>query len=155
PDLNSSFYEVSTTLGTDNMFRTTIDVNQKVSPNFAVRANIMYDQHDVAGRDVTDSERWGGLISATARLTDGVQVTLDYYRYRNSATPDWGVPVRDKDNLPITEFGFSRNLWVGMQGLDFFKESADIFTGTVKAKLVDGVTVTNKTRAGESRLNYV
>jgi catecholate siderophore receptor len=51
PVLNSNFGEVTTTVGTDNTFRTTLDVNQSVSPTFAFRANLMYDQHDIAGRD--------------------------------------------------------------------------------------------------------
>ena len=155
PDLNSSFYEVTTTLGTDKMFRTTLDANQKVTPDFAVRANLMYDQHGIAGRDITESERWGGLLSATARLSDSVKVTLDYYRYRNNAIPDWGVPARDIDNVPVTELGIPRNTWVGMKGLDFFKEEADIVTGMVVAKLAEGVTLTNRSRAGKSRLDYV
>jgi catecholate siderophore receptor len=155
PDLTSNFYEVTTTVGTDNTFRTTLDANQIISPYFAVRANLMYDQHDVAGRDVTDSERWGGLISATARPSDSLKITLDYLRYRNDATPDWGVPVRNVDDLPVTEFGIPRNTWVGMQGLDFYKERADVVTGTVVAKLTDGVTLTNRSRAGESEVDYV
>jgi catecholate siderophore receptor len=155
PDLRSSFYESTTTLGTDKMFRTTLDFNEKVSPDFAMRANIMYDQHGIAGRDITDSERWGGLISATGRLSDSVKVTLDYYRYRNNAIPDWGVPVRNVDHVPVTELGIPRNTWVGMTGLDFFRERADIVTGTVVAKLADGVTLTNRSRAGESELDYV
>jgi catecholate siderophore receptor len=59
PDFVSNFFEVTTTVGTDNTFRTTLDANQIVSPGLAVRANVMYDQHDVAGRDFADSERWG------------------------------------------------------------------------------------------------
>ena len=98
PDLNFNHYELATTVGTDSTFRSTIDVNQVVTHDFAVRANLMYDQHDVAGRDITDSERWGGLFSATARPTDDVMVTLDYYRYRNDAIPDWGVPVLTRTN---------------------------------------------------------
>ncbi len=155
PDLTSNFYEVMTTVGTDNMFRTTIDANQVLSPYFAVRANIMYDQHDIAGRDFADSERWGGLISATARPSDSLKITLDYLRYRNDATPDWGVPVRNVDDVPITELGTPRNTWVGMKGLVFFKERADIVTGTVVAKVTDGVTLTNRSRVGESELDYV
>ena len=126
-----------------------------MTPDFAVRANLMYDQHDVAGRDFADSERWGGLISATGKPSDDVKITLDYYRYRNDATPDWGVPVRDVDNVPVTELGIPRNTWVGMKGLDFFKEQADIGTATVVAKLADGVTLTNRSRVGQSRLDYV
>jgi catecholate siderophore receptor len=155
PDLRSSFTEVTTTLGTDKTFRTTVDANQKVSPDFAVRANLMYDTHDVAGRDFVDSERWGGLISATGRLSESVRFTLDYYRYRNDATPDWGVPVLKADHVPITEFGVPRSTWVGMLGLDFFKERADIVTGTVVVKMMPGVTLTNRSRVGESELDYV
>jgi catecholate siderophore receptor len=143
PDLGSSFYEVSTTVGTDSTFRTTIDANQKVTPDFAFRANLMYDQHDIAGRVFADSERWGGLISATARLSDSVKVTLDYYRYRNDATPDWGVPVIDAFDVPLTERGLRRSTWFGEKDLDFFKEKADIATASVSAKLVDGITLTN------------
>ena len=153
PDLNFNHYELATTVGTDNTFRTTLDVNQVVTHDFAVRANLMYDQHDVAGRDFADSERWGGLLSATARVTDDVKVTLDYYRYRNDATPDWGVPVgvnlfgtnhqptrRPRYRcpatiIPVTELGIPRDTWVGMANLDFFEEDADIGTATVVAKL--------------------
>ena len=124
----------------------------------------MYDQHDVAGRDITDSERWGGLLSATARVTDDVKVTLDYYHYRNDAIPDWGVPIGvnpggvglpGDNHLPVTELGAPRDTWVGMANLDFYKEQADIGTATVVAKLTDGATLTNKTRIGKSRVNYV
>ena len=167
PDLNFNYYELDTTVGTDSTFRTTVDANQVITHDFAVRANLMYDQHDVAGRDITDSERWGGLFSARARPTDDVMVTLDYYRYRNDAIPDWGVPVLTRTNgapanippnaihQPITEFGFSRDMFVGMKDLDFFEEQADIGTATIVAKLADNITLTNTSRAGQSRVNYV
>jgi catecholate siderophore receptor len=167
PDLNFNYYEVDTTIGTDSTFRSTLDANQVITHDFAVRANLMYDQHDIAGRDITDSERWGGLFSARARPTDDVMVTLDYYRYRNDAIPDWGVPVLTRTALapadilpnaihkPITEFGFSRDMFVGMVGLDFFEEQADIGTMMIVAKLADNITLTNTSRAGQSRVNYV
>ena len=98
-------------------------MNQVVTHDFAVRANLMYDQHDVAGRDFADSERWGGLLSATAKLTDDLKVTLDYFRYRNDATPDWGVPVRTAEHVPVTELGIPRDTWVGMKGLDFYRST--------------------------------
>src|SRR5262249_347405 len=82
PDLHFNHYEVAATVGTDSTFRSTLDVNQVITHDFAVRANLMYDQNDVAGRDFADAEKWGGLLSATARVTDDVKVTLDYYRYR-------------------------------------------------------------------------
>lgn len=164
PDLNWNFAEISTTLGTDSTVRTTLDVNQVITRDFAVRANIMYDQHDVAGRDFADSERWGGLISATAKPSSDVTVTLDYYRYRNDATPDWGVPVIRsavpslpgiKPHVPVTESGVPRDTWFGEKNLDFMKETADIGTMTVAAKLTDGLTLTNRSRVGESSVDYI
>src|SRR6185369_2360790 len=150
PDFRSNFTEVTTTLGTDKTFRTTVDTNQKVSPDFAVRANLMYDTHDIAGRDFADSERWGGLFSIAAKPSDSLKITLDYYRYRNDATPDWGVPVVDATTVPLTELGLRRSMWFGEKDLDFFKESADIGTATLVAKLMDGITLTNRSRAGVS-----
>ena len=178
PDLNFNYYEVDTTVGTDSTFRTTLDANQVVTHDFAVRTNLMYDQHDVAGRDFADSERWGGLFSARARPTDDVMVTLDYYRYRNDATPDFGVPVGfnatgtnptpppntipgvvkapiGNVHLPVTEAGVPRDTWVGMKNLDFFEEQADIGTMMIVAKLADNITLTNTSRGGQSRVNYV
>lgn len=157
PVLNDTFYEVGTTVGTDNFFRTTLDANQAVSRDFAVRANVMYDQHDVAGRDFADSEKWGGLFSATAKPMDSLKITLDYYRYRNDATPDFGVPIKSTEHVPVTELnrGVSRDAWWGMRYLDFMEEEADIGTATIVGKISDGLTLTNRTRVGESRVNYV
>jgi catecholate siderophore receptor len=169
PDMRDDFAIVTTTVGTDETFRTTLDVNEAVNRDFAVRANLMYDQHDVAGRDITESERWGGLLSATARVSPDLKVTLDYYRYRNDAIPDWGVPVLTRStaasqaagvpaeaiHLPITEFGFPRDTFVGMVGLDFYKERADVGTALVEYKIAPGLTLTNKTRVGESEVDYV
>ena len=42
-----------------------------------------------------------------------------------------------------------------MKNLDFFEEQADIGTATIVAKLADGITLTNTSRAGQSRVNYV
>jgi catecholate siderophore receptor len=164
PDLNWNYGEIATTIGTDSTVRTTVDLNQVITHDFAVRANVMYDQNDVAGRDFADTEKWGGLISATAKPTSNVAVTLDYYRYRNDATPDWGVPVLRSSvpslptiaaHLPVTEFGVPRDTWFGEKDLDFYKEGADIGTATVVAKLTDSLTLTNRTRVGESSVNYI
>ncbi|MEI9899418.1 MAG: hypothetical protein WDN31_03980 [Hyphomicrobium sp.] len=59
------------------------------------------------------------------------------------------------NNVPVTELGYPRDMWVGMANLDFFNEEADIGTATVVAKLADGLTLTNKTRVGKSSVDYV
>lgn len=126
-----------------------------LSPAFAARANILYDQHDVAGRDFTEDERWGGLLSAALRPTEDLQVNLDYYRVRRDGIPDSGVPVSRVDKLPFTEVGLDRDTFFGQLSLDFLDEESDVGTATVKAKLADGVTLTNVTRYGENYSAYI
>lgn len=154
PHFTHDFYEVETTVGTDSTVRTTLDVNEKVTNDFAVRANLMYNQNEVAGRDFTEGERWGGMISASAKPAEWLQVTLDYYRLRNDVLPDWGVPINNATKMPWTESGLPRDTFYGQLNLDFFKEEADVGTATVVAKLADNVTLTNRTRVGSNSLDY-
>jgi catecholate siderophore receptor len=155
PVLNYNFYEVETTVGTDETFRTTLDANQVVTRDFALRANIMYNQNEVAGRDFTEDERWGGLLSAKARPSDDLSITLDYYRYRADGLPDWGVPVSPAARVPFTELGVDRDNWYGQLSLDYIKDESDVGTATVVANLSDSVTLTNKTRIGSNLSDYI
>jgi catecholate siderophore receptor len=155
PDMDASFYESSTTIGTDSTFREALDLNQVVTPDFAVRANLLYHQNEIAGRDFTEDERWGGLISATATPTDDLKITLDYYRLRTDGIPDWGVPVSRDQKVPFTELGVDRSNWYGDLDRDFMKNDSDIGTATIEAKLTDNITLTNVTRIGTNTTDYV
>jgi catecholate siderophore receptor len=155
PVLNFNFYEVETTVGTDETFRTTLDANQVVTRDFAVRANIMYNQNEVAGRDFAEDERWGGLLSVAAKPTDDVLITLDYYRLRADALPDWGVPVSPTARVPFTEVGVDRDNWYGQLSLDYLRDESDVGTATIIAKLADNITLTNKSRIGSNLNDYI
>ena len=58
------FKNGSVTLGTDETVRTTVDVNHVFDPTFQVRANGMWQEADVAGRDHVFDDRWGAAIAA-------------------------------------------------------------------------------------------
>ena len=155
PNLDASFYETETKIGTDSTFRQTVDINQVVTPDFAFRANLLYNTNDVAGRDYAEDERWGGLISATGKITPDVKLTLDYYRLRSDGLPDWGVPINRDTKVPFTENGLSRDTWYGNKNRDFISNESDIGTATIEAKLTDGVTLTNITRYGVNSSAYL
>ncbi len=155
PSFDDNFYIVQTTVGTDETFRTTLDANQVFGPGFAARANILYDQHDIAGRDFTEDERWGGLLSAAVRPTEDLQITLDYYRFRRDGIPDAGVPVSRLDKVPFTEVGLDRDTFFGQLSLDYIDEESDVGTAKVKAKLAEGITLNNITRYGENLSGYI
>lgn len=153
--LGADFYEVDTTVGTDETFRTTIDANKSFTRDFAARANLMYHESEVAGRDFTEDERWGGLLSAAARPSDNVLVELDYYRYRRDGMPDNGVPVSRTERVPFTELGLPRDTFYGQLNLDHIVEESDVGTAKVIAKVAPGITVTNITRYGENLSDYI
>jgi len=154
---DKNFVSVSTMFGTDRTVRTTADINQIIAPGLAVRANLLFHDAGVAGRDDhVEDQRWGGFLSVAAKPTDAFKVTIDYYRYRTDGVPDWGVPFDPRTHLPVTETaGVDRAKWYGNAARDFMKNSQDVVTGTVQWKVSDDVKITSKARVGETVIDYL
>jgi catecholate siderophore receptor len=110
-----SFGEVSTMFGTDKTVRTTVNLNQVICSDLAVRGNLLFHDSHVAGRDdAVQDQRWGGLLAATIKPTDAFKFTIDYYRLRTDGVPDFGVPFDPRTRLPVTETaGVPRDTWYG------------------------------------------
>jgi len=159
PNETFNFVDVSTTFGTDKTVRTTVDLNQVISPGLAVRGNVLFHDQHVAGRDDdVEDRRWGGWLAATLKPTDAFKFTVDYYRYRTDGIPDFGVPFDPRTLLPVTETaGVPRSTWYGdaRPGRDFMKNEADIVTGTAEWKVTDAVKLTSKTRVGRTSVDYL
>jgi catecholate siderophore receptor len=155
PREDRNFYNLSTTFGTDGQKRVTADVNQVLNPGVAVRGNVMYHDSDVAGRDFTHDERWGGQFAITVKPSSDFKFTVDYYRYRTQGIPDFGVPINTSTKVPWTESGVSRSTWYGIALRDFIKNDVDTITGTAEWKVAPGVVITSKTRYGEVGSGYV
>jgi catecholate siderophore receptor len=155
PNERNNFFNVSTMFGTDYTIRTTADINQVIGPGLAVRANIMYNENEVAGRDITEDQRWGGFLAVTARPTDAFKVTIDYYRLRTDGIPDWGVPININTRVPWTENGVGRSTFYGNAQRDFIHSDVDAVTVKVEAKVSDNATLTSRTRYSTTEIGYV
>ena len=155
PNEYNSFYNISQMFGTDNTYRTTVDVNQVINPALAVRGNLLYHQNEVAGRDFAEDERWGGQFAVTIKPTEAFKVTLDYYRLRSDGIPDWGVPINIETKVPWTESGVPRSNWYGNLARDFIKNESDVVTATIEAKIADNVKLTSRTRWGRNVSDYI
>lgn len=155
PFEDRNFYNLSTTFGTDGQKRVSADVNQVLNPGVAVRANVLYHDSDVAGRDFVHDERWGGQFAVTVKPSSDFKFTADYYRYRTNGIPDWGVPININTKLPWTESGVPRTTWYGNAMRDFIRNDLDIVTGTAEWKIAPGVTLTSRTRYGDTIAGYV
>ena len=153
--VDKSFYDFSSTLGTDNTRRGTIDVNQVISDGLSVRTNLMGQLANVAGRDKVFDDRWGAALSVKMRPSDTVTVFVDYEHLYLNQLPDWGVPTNQATHLPWTESGLNRDSYYGLASRDFQHTTSDI--GTLKAdwEIDDNNTLSTKTRYGRTVLNYL
>src|ERR1700761_755009 len=69
-----NFYNEDTTWGTDATKRVVVDVNQVISPTFAVRAGGLFQDAGVEGRNFTTDDRGGGFVATTWKPTDAIKV---------------------------------------------------------------------------------
>src|SRR5262245_19246525 len=73
-----SFYNMDSTLGTDHTKRVVLDVNQVISPTWAVRAGGLYQEANVAGRNFVTDDRNGAFVATKWTPVDAVKITAGY-----------------------------------------------------------------------------
>lgn len=155
-----SFYNMDTTFGTDQTKRVTLDVNQVVSPTFAVRAGGLFQDANVAGRDFVKDNRDGAFVATTWKPTDAIKITTDYIHTELTGVPDFGVPYYRPSTTstaggPFPDFGVNRNNWYGQINRDFYRTGQDIGTLNAEVQITPDLMVSNKFRASRSTQNYV
>jgi catecholate siderophore receptor len=164
-----SFYNMDTTFGTDHTKRVVLDVNQIVTPTFAVRAGGMFQDADVAGRNYVTDDRSGGFIATKWTPTDAIKVTTDYIHTDLHGIPDFGVPYyrpgagtsssnqifTSTAGAPYPDVGVNRNNFYGFVYRDFFQVQQDIGTVNTEVKLTPDLTFNDKIRVSHSLNNYI
>jgi catecholate siderophore receptor len=166
---DKSFYDMDTTYGTDNTKRVTLDVNQVISPTFAVRAGGLFQDADVAGRNYTTDDREGAFVATKWTPVDAVKITADYVHTYLHGIPDFGVPycrpgatgVSNQSNFtttaggPCPEYGSNPNNFYGFVNRDFFKVQQDIATTNTEIHVTPDLVINDKLRASQSLNNYI
>jgi catecholate siderophore receptor len=155
-----SFYNMDTTLGTDQTKRVTLDVNQVIDPTLAVRVGGLFQDANVAGRDYVKDNRNGAFVATTWKPVDAVKVTANYIHTELTGVPDFGVPYYRPSTTstaggPFPDFGANRNNWYGQINRDFYRTGQDIGTLNAEVQITPDLSVSNKFRASRSTQNYV
>jgi catecholate siderophore receptor len=150
-----SFYNAETTFGTDATKRFTVDVNQKISPTLAVRVDGLYQEANVAGRNYVFDDRWGTLAAVKWTPVDAVKVTANYVHTNLNGLPDFGVPYNRTARAPSTDINVPRETYYGFVNRDFQKAQQDFGTLTAEVKLTPDITLSNRSRAARSVLDYI
>ena len=80
-------------VGTGELYRSTIDVNKQINSTTAMRAVGMWHDQDVLDRDHVESNRWGFLGSLGFGLGTDTTWIVNYLHQSGDRTPDYGVPM--------------------------------------------------------------
>ncbi|MGV3660252.1 MAG: TonB-dependent receptor [Prosthecobacter sp.] len=141
------------TVGTDNLYRGTVDVNQSFNEHSAFRLNGMYHSSDTPGRDITDQERWGIAGSLAFGLGTDTRLTLNYQHLTEDNIPDYGlpwVPVNATNPALQSDGGADPKIdysnFYGRSTVDFEDVTNDMFTVILDHDFTDKIKLRNLTR---------
>jgi catecholate siderophore receptor len=135
--------------GTNGEARATVDVDQKIGPNAAVRLNLMGETTGIADRDYVSQRRWGVAPSLALGLNTPTTFILDYYHQDENDIPDYGLPFLFGYPAPV-----DRSFYYGLKNYDKTQTDVNIVTATLKHDFNDNVSVTNIFRYASYWANY-
>jgi catecholate siderophore receptor len=136
-------------VGTGELYRSTVDVNKQVNSTTAMRAVGMWHDQDVLDRDHVESNRWGFLGSLGFGLGTDTTWIVNYLHQSGDRTPDYGVPnvipPGQTRGAPITEFGVDRSTFYG-KASDHDETDVDMITSRLQSRVNSQLTLYNDTR---------
>ncbi|HEY8683959.1 MAG TPA: TonB-dependent siderophore receptor, partial [Rhodanobacter sp.] len=99
------FGQLTATVGTDDRYRTTADINQPLSDTAAVRLNVFgQDMHST--RDALANKDYGIAPSLRLGIGTPTQITLSALLLRNHDMPDYGFPPINGHPAPVSHDNF-------------------------------------------------
>ena len=148
-NMDDTFTTVEAGLGTDKYKRVTLDTNQVLSSDTAVRLNMLYTDSDTPDRAPAGEQRQGVLASVVHQATEDLKVSADYYHFKADDKTDTGYAINR------TTGGVNKYDPAVQNGSDFQRGEADVFTVTVNYDISDDIRLENKTRWGNTKNEYV
>jgi hypothetical protein len=150
-----NFYNADTKFASDGTKRVTFDVNQIVTPTLSVRMDGMWQVANVAERNYTTDDRWGGLAAVKWTPTSDFTTWVNYIHTDLHGLPDFGVPYNTVAGAPVTSVGVPRQTYYWFVNRDFQVAQQDIGTITSEYRVSDALFFTNKFRDEHAILNYI
>ena len=121
------FVNIDTQFGTDLTRRVTADINEPlpdVGGGSAFRLNAMATEGGVAGRPYAENRRFGIAPSIAFGMNSPTKVTVSYFHFTESDTPDYGLPWFE--NAPAQ--GANRHSYFGFPDENYLKTNDDVLT---------------------------
>lgn len=143
------FTKLQGVVGTDSYGRVTVDSNQRINDEVAVRANILLSGNDVPDRDPADEERQGLALSGSYDTGDRFSMAADFYYLNAEDTPDLGTYIEPNGGKPVS------GLPVYLQNQDFLESTVKVGTLRAAYEFTDSVRLENAFRYGTTDNGYV
>lgn len=145
--------EANVSVGTNDFYRSTVDVNHPLSETSAVRI-AAFGQDTKSTRDVVYNKDWGVAPSLRFGIGMPTEVTISALIQRNNDLPDYGFPfvttngagtVRKPVDAPANRFyGYTD---------DHFDQSVNVIGATVRHKISPAMTLRNQTQYSQYAVN--
>ncbi len=159
-------YAGSVGVGTDQYFRSTLDINQPIAnspiPGTSLRLNAVWHENDVAGRDFIYNKRLGIAPSVAFGLGTDTRVFLSYFHLEQENRPDYGIPWVPLANEVWGEKygnqpppGIDYRKWYGVVGRDLEKTRTDIITLEAERDINENFTLRNVFRYGRNERDSI
>lgn len=146
PNLKQSG-EITASLGTDDYYRTTVDVNQPLSDNAAFRV-AAFGQSTHGTRDVIENKDFGIAPSLRLGIGEATEFTASALLQRNNDIPDYGVPLIRSDRTASSvskPVNATHEKFYGYLD-DHFDQAVNSVNATIKHTFNDDVVLTNRTQ---------
>jgi catecholate siderophore receptor len=143
PELHR-FVAVGGQFGTDAMRRGTLDINEPINAipgGTAVRLNVVGEETGVAGRNVTNTKRFGIAPAISFGMNTPTRVMLNYLHEGESDIPDYGLPYFGASYAAVPV-----NTYYGLANSNYLQTTPDIVTGRIEHDFNQHITVRNTLR---------
>jgi catecholate siderophore receptor len=136
------------TVGSNDEYRGTADVNYVLGDDSAARVNLMGETSHVADRDYVRNRRWGFAPSVAFGIDTPTTATLSYYHEEEDDVPDFGIPFLFGKPAPVP-----RDFFYGLAKDDSNKTDVNVLTGAVTHEFGPDVSIADHARYGFYRFD--
>ena len=150
PDLKDHG-EIGATVGTDDYYRATAEVNRKLSATSAARIAV-FGQDIQAKRDVVRNQDWGVAPSVRFGINTPTEVILSALVQRNRDLPDYGFPFVTTNGTGTVRKPVDADdkVFYGYTD-DHFNQAVNVLNATVQHKFSADTTLRNRTMYSHNR----
>lgn len=142
------FGVINADYGTNNEYRGTLDLNQPIGPNAAIRLNALGESSGVAERDFVRSHHWGVAPEISYGIGEATTATLAYLHLSENDRPDVGVPFVNGAPAPVP-----RNNYYGLTS-DHANSDVDIGTLRITHDFTPNLSIADTFRYANYAFNY-